>query len=147
MANQVIPLNPDDRVVLTKAAHDLSEQQLREEVERTITWGPIPQLGEFVYAIPRNDLPASAWNALLELEDWGAARRSANPDPEEVLFADKALFELVIEAIRLLLEGVVKLLIGQVSEPADSSNAQASPRSSKRRRYQRMSESDSPELV
>ncbi|HEK2500648.1 hypothetical protein CJT82_17110 [Pseudomonas aeruginosa] len=112
MTNQVIPLNPDDRVVLARAAQALSEQQLREEVERTITWGPIPQVGEFVYAIPRKDLPDSAWNALLELEDWGAGRRSATSSNEEVLIADKALFELVIEAIRLLLEGLVKLLTG-----------------------------------
>ncbi|WP_137886794.1 hypothetical protein [Pseudomonas sp. 2FE] len=146
MANQVIPLNPEDQTVLIRAALALPEQQLREEIERTITWGPGLQMGEFVYAIPRKALPTSAWNALLELEDWGIARRSADPDLGEILLADKALFELVIKAIRLLLEGIVKLLTGQAPEPALTGTLEPSPALRRRHRYQRGNEIDSPEL-
>jgi hypothetical protein len=102
-------------------------------------------MGDLVYAIPRKALPKNAWNALLELEDWGIAFRSSNPDLGEVLLADKALFELVIKAIRLLLEGIVMLLTRQAPGPGQTGVLEPSP-SRQRHRYQPRGEIDCPEL-
>lgn len=144
MSDRLIPLSQEHQTILSMAARAFSEQQLREEIALALTWAPPLRPGELVYSVPSKALSPSAWNALLELEEWGFACRSNTPEREEILLADKSIFRLVIEAIRALLETLLQLLGGQGLEPAISGRQPAQP-CGQRRPHQR-ADTDTPVL-
>lgn len=135
MPNQLIPLSTEHQTILSMAAKALSEQQLRNEISQALTWAPSLQRCEHSYSIPEKSLAPRIWNALLELEEWGLAYHSTTPCKEEILHADKAVFELVIEAIRVLLETILQILAGQAVEPGSTPKPPA--QSSEQRPFQR----------
>lgn len=99
-------LSAEDRDVLVEAGLSFTEKRLLERVQYSLTWGPAPQRGGNICLVHHNSIPNNIWNALLEMEQWGAARQCSGKDGD-FLLVDNGLFEMVMKVIRLLLDSLL----------------------------------------
>ncbi|WP_131189353.1 hypothetical protein [Stutzerimonas kirkiae] len=143
MSKSLKELSNQEQAVLLRAAEVFSEEQIRLEIERAITWGPALQIAALTYAIKRRDIPEVAWNALAEMKSWGAALHSIDESGEEILLTDQSIFELIIEAIRLLLEGVASILSEKALVPECSASTEVTLSPSIRRGHKRLDDKSS----
>ncbi|MAG66521.1 MAG: hypothetical protein CMK74_11720 [Pseudomonadales bacterium] len=120
MQNETRKLSPADMSLLTWAADHIAASDLLELVNDSVQWGPAPTLKGPLYKISRRAIHPVAWNALIELKSWGGGSIADDAEQyNELLIADAALLELILLAIRRLIDA----LMGQAERDADAATA------------------------
>jgi hypothetical protein len=96
-----------------QAGNEFTPTRLKEEVSEIIKWAPgLQPCGEY-YLIHRNNFPETSWQAMLELEDWGMAKKT--DDEKDALQVDASLLDLIMETIKLVLEILLSTTINRSS--------------------------------
>ncbi|HBN9846900.1 TPA: hypothetical protein L3934_006132 [Pseudomonas aeruginosa] len=105
MPLKTMQLDTTDADLLIWAGENLALAELVGLINEAVQWGPAPSLNGQLYSINQNATPSITWMALKELVDWGAGIIiDTAPQQEELLIADAALVEVIILAIKQLLD-------------------------------------------
>jgi len=114
MQRNTIILSADQKAVWTEAGTTFPGHELDMVIQRALSDLPTKQVGNSFYEIRRPDAP-HAFNSLLKLQNTGAARRHielARDELHEVLHIDTTLFDLITQAVAMLLDIFLRLLGG-----------------------------------
>ncbi|MCU1726309.1 hypothetical protein NTD86_04820 [Pseudomonas sp. 7P_10.2_Bac1] len=94
-----------------QAGNEFTPARLKEEVSEIIKWAPgLQPCGEY-YLIHRDKFSETSWQAMLEIEDWGMAKRK-NYD-KDALQVDASLLDLIMQTIKLVLEILLSTTINR----------------------------------
>lgn len=116
-------LTDDQKVMWAEAGTTFPGEQLNEVVQRALIDLPIDKAKNDFYALRRFDAP-HAFDALLKLQNTGAARRhiEVNDDEfREVLRIEVTLFDLIMQAIAMLLDVFLRVLGGALKSTSSRS--------------------------
>lgn len=107
-------LNDDQRMMWAEAGTTFPGEQLNQVIQRALTDLPVDQSSTDFYEIRRFDAP-HAFDALLKLQSTGSAKRHIEVDKDkheyrEVLSVEATLFDLIMEAIAMLLDVLLRVL-------------------------------------
>lgn len=122
MQNAIFLTN-DQKVMWAEAGTTFPGEQLNQVVQRALTDLPVDQPQTNFYEIRRFDAP-HAFDALLKLQNTGSARRHIEVDKDEfreVLRVEATLFDLIMQAISMLLDVFLRLLGGALKAPSTRS--------------------------
>ncbi|MDP2245234.1 hypothetical protein [Pseudomonas sp.] len=98
-------ITTSDKIVLARASQIISLAGLIELINETVKWAPPASLKGRLYRISRFAIPTTIWQALRELESWGAGSITQSENQlYEYMIADAQILELIIFAIRRLLD-------------------------------------------
>lgn len=107
-------LNDDQKIMWAEAGTYFPGEQLNQVIQRALTDLPVDQPRTVFYEIRRFDAP-HAFNALLKLQSTGSAKRHIEVNKEkneyrEVLSVEATLLDLIMEAIAMLLDVLLRIL-------------------------------------
>lgn len=113
-------LTADQKTMWAEAGTTFPGEQLDQVVQRALTDLPVDQPHTDFYEIRRFDAP-HAFDALLKLQNTGAARRHIEVDKDEfreVLRVEATLLDLIMQAIAMLLDVFLRVLGGALKGPS-----------------------------
>lgn len=123
MQRDVLVLSADQKVMWTEAGITFPGNQLDKVIQRALSDLPTEHLDNDFYEIRRFDAP-HAFDSLLKLQNTGAARRHievVRDEFHEVLRIDSTLFDLIMQAMAMLLDVFLRLLGGALKgRPGDT---------------------------
>lgn len=123
MQRDTLVLSADQKAMWAEAGITFPGNQLDKVIERALSDLSTDQLDNSFYEIRRFDAP-HAFDSLLKLQNTGAARRHievTRDEFHEVLRIDTTLFDLIMQAMAMLLDVLLRLLGGALnSRPAGS---------------------------
>lgn len=111
---RTIFLTDDQKVMWAEAGTAFPGEQLNEVVHRALIDLPIDKVQNDYYELRRFDAP-HAFDTLLKLQNTGAARRHievSDDEFREVLRIEVTLFDLIMQAIAMLLDVFLRVLGG-----------------------------------
>lgn len=123
MQVSTIFLTDDQKFVWAEAGATFPGEQLDKVVQRTLIDLPIDRPQSNFYEIRRLDAP-HAFDSLLKLQNTAAARRHIEVDENEfreVLRVEATLFDLIMQAIAMLLDVFLRVLGGALKGATISS--------------------------
>lgn len=120
--NNAIFLSDDQRLIWAEAGATFPGEQLSQVVYRTLTNLPAVQPTSDFYEIRRINVP-HAFDALLKLQNSGLAKRHVEVDKDkheyyEVLSVQATLLDLIMEAIAMLLDVLLRVLGRTLNGPS-----------------------------
>lgn len=118
-------LTADQKTMWAEAGTTFPGEQLNQVVQRALTDLPVDQPPTDFYEIRRFDA-SHAFDALLKLQNTGAARRHIEVDKDkdecrEVLRVEATLLDLIMKAIAMLLDVFLRVLGGALKGPSTRS--------------------------
>ncbi|MFJ3008089.1 hypothetical protein [Pseudomonas fluorescens] len=123
MQRDTLVLSADQKVMWAEAGITFPGNQLDKVIQRALSDLPTEHLGNNFYEIRRFDAP-HAFDSLLKLQNTGAARRHievVRDEFHEVLRIDSTLFDLIMQAMAMLLDVFLRLLGGALKgRPGDT---------------------------
>ncbi|MNN62168.1 hypothetical protein D3C81_1774500 [compost metagenome] len=114
MQRDTLVLSADQKAMWAEAGTTFPGNQLDKVIQRALSDLSADQLGNYFYEIRRFDAP-HAFDSLLKLQNTGAARRHIEiirDEYHEVLRIDSTLFDLIMQAVAMLLDVFLRLLGG-----------------------------------
>jgi len=116
-------LTDDQKMIWAEAGTAFPGEQLNEVVQRALIDLPIDKAQNDIYELRRFDAP-HAFDALLKLQNTGAARRHievTNDELREVLRIEVTLFDLIMQAVAMLLDVFLRVLGGALKSTSTRS--------------------------
>lgn len=105
MNTKVNLINASAIIVLIRASQRIPLTDLIDLINDVVQWGPPVSLNGRLYSVSSGVIPATIWQALRELEGWGAGYVTPSENKVyEYLIVDAQILELIIIAIRHLLD-------------------------------------------
>lgn len=120
-----IYLNDNQRIMWAEAGTTFSGERLDQVIQRALIDLPVDQPLNDFYEIRRFDAP-HAFDALLKLQNTGSAKRHIEVDKEkheyrEVLIVEVTLLDLIMEAIAMILDVLLRILAGTLKDTSPPS--------------------------
>lgn len=127
----ITPLGAKGIKQLFLASERIPLAELVSVINTTVQWGPIPTLNGELYEIDSRTIPLTAWIALNELIDWGAAAIPIRHNDYEIMRASVVLVDLFLLALSKILRSL---------NDTDSKSSFNRPKRQKRRRENELAE-------
>lgn len=123
--NNAIFLSDDQRMMWAEAGATFPGEQLNQVIHRALTNLPVAQPTADFYEIRRFNVP-HAFDALLKLQNTGSAKRHVEVDKDkheyrEVLSFEATFLDLIMEAIAMLLDVLLRVLGKTLKGPSPCS--------------------------
>ena len=118
-------LTVDQKAMWAEAGTTFPDEQLNQVIQRALIDLSVDQPQTAFYELRRFDAP-HAFDTLLKLQNTGTARRLIELDKErdeirEVLLVEARHFDLIMQAIAMLLDVFWRVLVGAVKAPSSRS--------------------------
>lgn len=114
---EMVPISHADKTLWIAAAA-LPRDRLSETFHRVICSAPRPDPDEKKrYLVDLDEVPEAVGQELSRATAWGYAQEQRGEGGRRVLEVDASLYELLIAAIRMLLEKIIGMLGGAGSPP------------------------------
>ena len=125
---QEVMLSTEEKGLFERAGKSLFGPQFTDKVRDIVSAAPSPSADEeLVYRVVQRDMPAHQWPAFQLMRDFGYAVRekASDPDEGEVLRVDGSILDLIMEAIKRVLEAL--LGVGDAGAPPAGPSRKARP--------------------
>lgn len=107
---QVVVLNTEEKGLFAQVGRALYGPQITDKAREIIGVAPAPRTDEeLAYRVAERDMPTHVWPAFELMRDWGYARndRRDNPEEGEVMRVDGSILDLLMSAIKQVLEALL----------------------------------------
>lgn len=122
---QVVVLSDDEKMLFAQVGKVLYGQPFQEKTREIVGSAPAPRVDEeMVYRVAERDMPTHVWPAFQMMRSRGYAENSKDRDPDqegEVMLVDGSLLDLVMEALKRVVEALLGVGGSSGSPPAGRS--------------------------
>lgn len=125
---QEVMLSTEEKGLFERAGKSLFGPQFTDKVRDIVSAAPSPSADEeLIYRVVQRDMPEHQWPAFQLMRDFGYAVRekASDPDEGEVLRVDGSILDLIMEAIKRVLEAL--LGVGDAGAPPAGPSRKARP--------------------